>query len=287
VNPDEVVAVGAAIQSGILKGEVKDVLLLDVTPLSLGIETLGKVFTALIERNTTIPTRKTEIFSTASDNQPSVEIHVLQGERKMADQNKTIGRFHLDGIPPSPRGVPQIEVTFDIDASGILHVGAKDLGTGREQKITITASSGLNESEIKEMVKDAEVHADEDKKRREAAETRNMADNLVYQTEKVLKEQGEKISADKKQPVEEAVGRVKEALKTDDADQIKAAVESLNSVMQAFSSELYAQAKSSQPGGGAGAGGGHPSGGEVGGAKGEGKDGAIDADFEMVDDKKK
>jgi molecular chaperone DnaK len=287
VNPDEVVAVGAAIQSGILKGEVKDVLLLDVTPLSLGIETLGKVFTALIERNTTIPTRKTEIFSTASDNQPSVEIHVLQGERKMADQNKTIGRFHLDGIPPSPRGVPQIEVTFDIDASGILHVGAKDLGTGREQKITITASSGLNESEIKEMVKDAEVHADEDKKRREAAETRNMADNLVYQTEKVLKEQGEKISADKKQPVEEAVGRVKEALKTDDADQIKAAVESLNSVMQAFSSELYAQAKSSQPGGGAGAGGGHPSGGEEGGAKGEGKDGAIDADFEMVDDKKK
>jgi molecular chaperone DnaK len=287
VNPDEVVAIGAAIQSGILKGEVKDVLLLDVTPLSLGIETLGKVFTALIERNTTIPTRKTEIFSTASDNQPSVEIHVLQGERKMADQNKTIGRFHLDGIPPASRGVPQIEVTFDIDASGILHVGAKDLGTGREQKITITASSGLNESEIKEMVKDAEVHADEDKKRREIAETRNMADNLVYQTEKVLKDQGGKIAEDKKRPVEDAVSRVKEALKGDDNEAIKTAVESLNSAMQAFSSELYSQAKSGQPGGDHGAaGGGQQAGGET-GAKDESKDGVIDADFEMVDDKKK
>jgi molecular chaperone DnaK len=287
VNPDEVVAVGAAIQSGILKGEVKDVLLLDVTPLSLGIETYGKVFTVLIERNTTIPTRKTEIFSTASDSQPSVEIHVLQGERKMADNNKTIGRFHLDGIPPAPRGVPQIEVTFDIDASGILHVGAKDLGTGREQKITITASSGLNESEIKEMVKDAEEHADEDKKRRETAETRNMADNLVYQTEKVLKEQGSKISEEKKKPVEDAVGRVKEALKADDNEAIKTAVESLNSAMQAFSSELYAQAKGSQPGGGHGHAdvGSQPEDDESGKAKG--KDDVIDADFEMVDDKKK
>jgi len=283
VNPDEVVAVGAAIQSGILKGEVKDVLLLDVTPLSLGIETLGRVFTPLIERNTTIPTKKTEIFSTASDNQTSVEIHVLQGERKMADQNKTIGRFHLDGIPPASRGVPQIEVTFDIDANGILHVSAKDLGTGREQKITITASSGLSESDIKEMVKDAETHADEDRKRRESAETRNLADNLVYQTEKVLKEQGAKIAEDKKRPVTEAVEKVKEALKGDDSEAIKAAVEGLNTAMQAFSSELYAQAKTGREG----AAGEGAAGGEAGGGKGGDKGDVIDADFEMVDDKKK
>ncbi len=209
VNPDEVVAVGASIQGGILKGEVKDVLLLDVTPLSLGIETLGRVFTALIERNTTVPTKKTEIFSTASDNQPSVEIHVLQGERKMADQNKTIGRFHLDGIPPAARGVPQVEVTFDVDANGILHVSAKDLGTGREQKITITASSGLTDAEIKNMVKDAEEHADEDKKNRETAETRNMGDNLVYQTEKLIKDQGAKMTDDKKKPVEAELAKLK------------------------------------------------------------------------------
>jgi molecular chaperone DnaK len=286
VNPDEVVAVGAAIQGGILKGEVKDVLLLDVTPLSLGIETLGRVFTPLIERNTTIPTRKTEIFSTASDNQPSVEIHVLQGERKMADQNKTIGRFHLDGIPPSPRGVPQIEVTFDVDANGILHVSAKDLGTGREQKITITASSGLNESEIKDMIKDAEEHADEDRKRREAAETRNMADNLVYQTEKLLKEQGGKVAAEKKRPVEDAIGAVKSALKGEDVEAIKSAMEQLNAAVQAVSADLYAQAKASRPGqaeGGDGAGA-QKKEGEAGGG---GKDGVIDADFEMVDDKKK
>ena len=286
VNPDEVVAVGASIQGGILKGEVKDVLLLDVPPLSLGIETLGRVFTALIERNTTGPTKKTEIFSTASDNQPSVEIHVLQGERKMADQNKTIGRFHLDGIPPAARGVPQIEVTFDVDANGILHVSAKDLGTGREQKITITASSGLNESEIKDMVKDAEEHADEDKKRREAAETRNMADNLVYQTEKLLKDQGAKLADDKKKPVEEAVEKVKAALKGDDSEAIKSAMDGLNTVMQAFTSELYSQAKTAhEPSGHADAGAGQ-------GAKGAekskgGKDDVIDADFEMVDDKKK
>jgi molecular chaperone DnaK len=290
VNPDEVVAVGAAIQGGILKGEVKDVLLLDVTPLSLGIETLGRVFTPLIERNTTIPTRKTEIFSTASDNQPSVEIHVLQGERKMADQNKTIGRFHLDGIPPSPRGVPQIEVTFDVDANGILHVSAKDLGTGREQKITITASSGLSDAEIKEMVKDAEMHAEDDKKRREAAEARNMADNLVYQTEKLLKDQGAKVSDDKKRPVTEAIERVKEALKGDDAEAIKAAAEALSTAVQAVSADLYAQAKASHPGPGGAEGG--PAGGEEqaggkGGAQAGGKDGVIDADFEMVDDKKK
>ncbi len=286
VNPDEVVAVGASIQGGILKGEVKDVLLLDVTPLSLGIETLGRVFTALIERNTTVPTKKTEIFSTASDNQPSVEIHVLQGERKMADQNKTIGRFHLDGIPPAARGVPQIEVTFDVDANGILHVSAKDLGTGREQKITITASSGLSDSEIKEMVKDAEEHAEDDKKNRETAETRNMADNLVYQTEKLLKDQGAKMADDKKRPVEEAVEKVKTALKGDDSEAIKTAVDGLNTVMQAFSSELYSQAKAQAPGGAA-----HEAGAEP-GAKAEekgkgGKDDVIDADFEMVDDKKK
>jgi molecular chaperone DnaK len=289
VNPDEVVAVGAAIQGGILKGEVKDVLLLDVTPLSLGIETLGRVFTALIERNTTVPTRKTEIFSTASDNQPSVEIHVLQGERKMADQNKTIGRFHLDGIPPAPRGVPQVEVTFDVDANGILHVSAKDLGTGREQKITITASSGLSETEIKDMVKDAESHAEEDRQQREAAEARNMADNLVYQTEKLLKEQGSKVSAEKKRPVEEAIEQVKTALKGNEAEAIKSSTEALNAAVQAVSAELYAQAKSSQPGAAAGAEGGAPGGASDRGepSAGGGKDGVIDADFEMVDDKKK
>ena len=285
VNPDEVVAVGAAIQGGILKGEVKDVLLLDVTPLSLGIETLGRVFTPLIERNTTVPTKKTEIFSTASDNQPSVEIHVLQGERKMADQNKSIGRFHLDGIPPAARGVPQVEVTFDVDANGILHVSAKDLGTGREQKITITASSGLSDSEIKEMVKDAEEHAEDDKKRRETAETRNMADNLVYQTEKLIKDQGDKMPEDKKRPVQDAVEKVKTALKGDDNDTIKSAMDELNTVMQAFTSELYSQAKAAHPGGAPEEGAG-PGGKTEGKGKG-GKDDVIDADFEMVDDKKK
>ncbi len=285
VNPDEVVAVGASIQGGILKGEVKDVLLLDVTPLSLGIETLGRVFTALIERNTTVPTKKTEIFSTASDNQPSVEIHVLQGERKMADQNKTIGRFHLDGIPPAARGVPQIEVTFDVDANGILHVSAKDLGTGREQKITITASSGLTDAEIKEMVKDAEDHADEDRKNRETAETRNMGDNLVYQTEKLIKDQGAKMTDDKKKPVEAELAKLKEALKGTDNDAIKAAIEGVNSVMQAFTAEMYSQAKTQHPGGGAE---GSEQPGPEAGAKGKGgKDDVIDADFEMVDENKK
>jgi molecular chaperone DnaK len=285
VNPDEVVAVGASIQGGILKGEVKDVLLLDVTPLSLGIETLGRVFTALIERNTTVPTKKTEIFSTASDNQPSVEIHVLQGERKMADQNKTIGRFHLDGIPPAARGVPQIEVTFDVDANGILHVSAKDLGTGREQKITITASSGLTDAEIKQMVKDAEEHAEEDRKNRETAETRNMGDNLVYQTEKLIKDQGAKMPDDKKKPVEDALAKLKDALKGSDNDGIKAAIEGVNTVMQAFTAEMYAQAKTSHPAGEAG-GGEHAGAGDGAKAKG-GKDDVIDADFEMVDENKK
>src|SRR5213596_2198708 len=221
VNPDEVVAVGAAIQAGVLKGKVKNVLLLDVTPLSLGIETLGGVFTRLIERNTTIPTRKSEIFSTASDNQPGVEIHVLQGERPMARDNKTIGKFHLTDIPPAPRGVPQIEVTFDIDANGILHVSAKDLGTGKEQKITITASSGLSEEEIQKMVKDAELNAEEDKKVKELAETRNEADGAVYRTEKLLKENADKISGADKSKIESAISEVKEAIKGGEASAIK------------------------------------------------------------------
>src|SRR2546427_427121 len=228
VNPDEVVAVGAAIQAGVLKGEVKDVLLLDVTPLSLGIETLGGGYTKLIERNTTIPTRKSEIFSTASDNQPAVEIHVLQGERQLSRDNKTIGKFHLSDIPPAPRGVPQVEVTFDIDANGILHVSAKDLGTGKEQKITITASSGLSKDEIEKMRRDAESHADEDKQRREEIEARNEADNNVYRSEKMLKDSGDKISGAEKSKIESAINEVKEALKGSDASVIRSAADKLN-----------------------------------------------------------
>ena len=289
VNPDEVVAVGAAIQAGVLKGEVHDVLLLDVTPLSLGIETLGGVSTMLIERNTTIPTRKSEIFSTASDSQPSVEIHVLQGERKMAQDNKTIGRFHLDGIPPAPRGMPQIEVAFDLDANGILHVSAKDLGTGKEQKITITASSGLDEKEIQKMVKDAEAHADEDQRKRESVETRNRADSMVYETEKFLKEQAGKIADDKKAGVEAAVEKLKAAVKEGEAEGMKSAMEALNSQMQAVSADLYSKAKDSrQSGGQARPEGGPDSAGQKapGGGKAGGDD-VIDADFEMVDDNKK
>jgi molecular chaperone DnaK len=292
VNPDEVVAVGAGIQGGILKGEIKDVLLLDVTPLSLGIETLGGVFTTLIERNTTIPTRKSEIFSTASDNQPTVEIHVLQGERKMAGDNKSIGRFHLDGIPPAPRGVPQIEVGFDIDANGILHVSAKDLGTGKEQKITITASSGLNKDEVEKMVKEAEQFAGDDQKRREAVEARNMAENVVYQTEKLLKEQGDKVSGDKKAGVKSAIEDLKSAIKANNTDDIKAKMETLNTEVQALSSELYSKARASgtkgktpEDAGAAGKSSREKGGGGSSSKKDEGE--VIDADFEMVDDDKK
>jgi molecular chaperone DnaK len=288
VNPDEVVAVGAGIQGGVLKGEVKDVLLLDVTPLTLGIETLGGVFTPLIERNTTIPSRKSEIFSTAADNQPTVEIHVLQGERKMSRDNKTIGRFHLDGIPPAPRGVPQVEVTFDIDANGILHVNAKDLGTGKEQKITITASSGLSESDIEQMVKDAEAHAEDDKKVREAVETKNRADATAYETEKFVKENGEKIGADAKEKVEAAIKDLRTAIETSDVDDMKAKMEALNGVMQQVSADLYAQAKSSGAPEGAASEtppDSEPSGNET-AADGPDNNDVIDADYEMVDDDK-
>jgi molecular chaperone DnaK len=291
VNPDEVVAVGAAIQGGILKGEVKDVLLLDVTPLTLGIETLGGVMTPLIERNTTIPTKKSEIFSTAADNQPSVEIHVLQGERKMAGDNKTIGKFHLDGIPPAPRGRPQIEVSFDIDANGILNVSAKDLGTGKEQKITITASSGLSKEEIDRMCRDAELHATEDAKRREEVETRNQAENLCYQVEKVLSESADKIPADKKAPVEKAVADLKEALKGGSIDEIKAKQEALNKAMSAVTEGMYAQQPDGQPGAegfdGAPGGGTTTEDSSASSAKTSGDDGVIDADYTMMDDDKK
>jgi molecular chaperone DnaK len=243
VNPDEVVAVGAAIQGGVLKGDVKDVLLLDVTPLSLGIETLGGVFTKLIERNTTIPTRKSEIFSTASDNQPGVEIHVLQGERQFARDNKTIGKFQLSEIPPAPRGVPQIEVTFDIDANGILNVNAKDLGTGKEQKITITASSGLSKDEVERMRKDADVHAEEDKKRRDEVELRNAADNQVYRTEKMLRDNADKLSGDDKAKIESALAAVKEAVKGSDLSAIKSSADKLNEAWQAASEVLYKAAQ--------------------------------------------
>ncbi len=241
VNPDEVVAIGAAIQGGVLAGDVKDVLLLDVTPLSLGIETMGGVMTKLIEANTTIPTRKSEIFSTATDNQPSVEIHVLQGERPMAADNRTLGRFHLDGIPPAPRGVPQIEVTFDIDANGILHVSAKDKATGKEQSIRITSSSGLTKEEIERMKREAKEHAAEDKKRKEAADARNQADSLVFQTKKQMEELKDKIPADAKNRLETEIKKVEDALKTNDTDAIKSATESLTKVWNEIAPTLYQQ----------------------------------------------
>ncbi len=253
VNPDEVVAIGAAIQGGVLTGEVKDVLLLDVTPLSLGIETLGGVFTRLIESNTTIPSRKSETFSTAADNQPSVEIHVLQGERPMAKDNRTIGRFHLDGIPPAPRGVPQVEVTFDIDANGILNVSAKDKGTGKEQKIRIEASSGLTDDEIEKMKREAEANAESDKKEKERIEKVNAADSLIFQTDKQLKEYGEKLSAGNKEKIESALNKLKEAHKAQDLDGIDSAMNTLNEAWQGAAQEMYAASGGDQAGANAGA----------------------------------
>jgi molecular chaperone DnaK len=292
VNPDEVVAIGAAIQGGVLGGDVKDVLLLDVTPLSLGIETLGGVTTKLIERNTTIPTKKTEIFSTASDSQTTVDIHVLQGERTMAIDNKTIGRFQLDGIPPAPRGVPQIEVSFDIDANGILNVSARDKATGKEQSIKIQASSGLSEAEIQKMVKDSQSHASEDQKRREAIDVRNRGDQLAYETEKQLKDLGEKLDPDTRGKVEAAVLRVREAVKKDDTEEIRSATEALTQIWHQAASAMYSQAGGPGAGGpgqggpdsSGGPGEGGPGGEPAGGKKGtKGGDDAVDADFEVVD----
>jgi molecular chaperone DnaK len=282
VNPDEVVAIGAAIQAGVLVGDVKDVVLLDVTPLSLGIETLGGVMTRLIERNTTIPTRKSEIFTTAADSQTSVEIHVLQGEREMSRDNRTLGKFHLVGIMPAPRGVPQIEVTFDIDANGIVNVSAKDMATGKEQAITITASSGLNKDDIDKMVKDAERHADEDKKRRADIEARNQADNLVYNTEKMLNENREKIPVGDIKPIEDALTDAKEALKSEDMDRIRRAVETLTKASHRLAEVMYRQAKEKQTPGAPG------DGSEPQAASGAAPEGeVVDAEFEDLGKGKK
>ena len=283
VNPDEVVAVGAAIQGGVLAGDVTDVLLLDVTPLSLGIETLGGVMTRLIDANTTIPTRKSEIFSTASDSQPSVEIHVLQGERQMAQDNRTLGRFHLDGIPPAPRGIPQIEVTFDIDANGILAVSAKDKGTNKEQSIRITSSSGLSKEEVEKMKTDATAHAAEDKKKREEIDLKNQADNLVFQTEKQMKEFGEKISADARAKVESANEKLRDAIKSNNVALIKSTMEALNNAWNEASTQMYQQA--TQAGAQAGAG---PQQETHGGAPPKQDEKKVeDATYEVVDDKDK
>jgi len=285
VNPDEVVAIGAAVQAGVLSGEVKDLLLLDVTPLSLGIETMGGVMTTLIQRNTTIPTRKSEIFSTASDSQTSVEVHVLQGERSLARDNRTLGKFHLVGIPPAPRGVPQIEVTFDIDANGIVNVQAKDLGTGKEQKITITASSGLSKDEVSRMMKDAESHADEDKKRREEIEARNRADQAVYAAERFVKDSGDKLPAADRQAIESANEALRKAIESNDAGAITKAMEDLTQAQHKAAASLYQQASpTGQPGGGPGAGPGPGGPGGDGSARAGGDKGDV-IDAEVVDDK--
>jgi molecular chaperone DnaK len=274
VNPDEVVAVGAAIQGGVLKGEVKDVLLLDVTPLSLGIETLGGVATRLIEKNTTIPTKKSQIFSTAADNQPAVEIHVLQGEREMAAYNKTLGRFQLVGIPPAPRGIPQIEVTFDIDANGIVHVSAKDLGTGKEQSIKITASSGLSEEEINNLIKDAELHAEEDKKKRELVDARNVADSLIYSTEKSIKEIGDKLDESTKEEINRAIENLKKAMEGEDTEEIKRLADELTQASHKLAETMYAKAAEQQAQAG--------SGGAESSAEASKDEDVVDADFEEV-----
>jgi molecular chaperone DnaK len=281
VNPDEVVAVGAAVQAAVLTGEVKDLLLLDVTPLSLGIETLGGVMTRLIEANTTIPTKKAEVFTTAAESQPSVEVHVLQGERPMARDNRTLGRFHLDGIPPAPRGVPQIEVTFDIDANGILNVGARDKATGKQQNITITASSGLTKDEIERMKREAEAHAAEDAQHREEIEAKNQADSLVYSTERTLREHGDKIGAEDKQAIETALNEAREALKTDDLPRIKRAQEALTQASHKLAEVMYREAQAGAPGA-AGAEGGARSGPAGGPKEGE----VVDAEFEDLGEKK-
>jgi len=276
VNPDEVVAIGAAIQGGVLKGDVKDVLLLDVSPLSLGIETLGSVFTKLIEKNTTIPTKKSQVFSTAADNQPAVEIHVLQGEREMAANNKTLGRFQLVGIPPAPRGMPQIEVTFDIDANGIVNVSAKDMGTGKEQSIKITASSGLSDEEIEKLVKDAELHAEEDKKKRELIDARNAADSLIYSTEKSVKEVGDKVDEATKENIEQAIENLKKAMEGDDPEEIKRLTEELTQASHKLAEAMYSQAsqQEAQAEGAAGDGSSPDS---------SGDEDVVDADFEEVE----
>jgi len=288
VNPDEVVAIGAAIQGEVLTGEQKDVLLLDVTPLSLGIETLGGVTTVLIARNTTIQTKKSEVFSTAEDNQTTVEIHVLQGERELAVYNKTIGKFQLTGIPPAPRGMPQVEVTFDIDANGILHVTAKDKATGKEQKIRIEASSGLSEGEIQRMVKDAESHASEDKQRREEIDTRNRLDSMTYEVEKNSKEWADRLSADLKSRLEASIERARKALRGDDVGEIRSAQEELSRVYSEAGQSLYAQQQQAAPEGAAGAPGGEAAAGGGGGAGASGRrDDVVDADYEIVEEDKK